>query len=336
METNHHARLTSAELSQIWSAYQQDTMVNCVLQHFSQIVEDPDVADIVQQGLEMSRAHIPKLTNFFSGENWPVPHGFTEADVDLSAPRLFTDSFMLYYMQQMGTMGMNAYSLAISLAARPDVHAYFTSCMTESFNLHAKANDLLLEKGLYIRSPYLTPPDHIDFVTDQKFLGGWFGAQRPLVSLEIANLYANIQRNALGQSLMTAFSQTASTEKIRKFMVQGKEMAAKHVDVFSSKLRQDELPASVTPDASVTDSTVAPFSDKLMMYHTTALIALSVAYYGTSLSTSLRKDLTADYTRLSAENMKYAGEGAKITIDQGWMEEPPQALNRDQLAKKKD
>lgn len=336
METIHNAHLTSAELSQIWSSYQQDTMSICVLKYFLETVEDPNIAEILQQALELSQSHVPKLTNFFTGEKWPVPKGFTEADVNLNTPRLFTDSFMLYYIQQMGTLGVNGYSMGISLAARPDIHTYFTTCITESFNLHAKANDLLLEKGLFIRSPYLTPPDSIDFVTDQKFLGGWIGENRPLISLEIANLYANIQRNALGNSLMTGFSQIAGTEKIRKYMVKGKGIAAKHIEVFSSKLNQDELPASVTSDSAVTNSTVSPFSDKLMMYHTSALIAISVAYYGTSMSTSLRKDLMTDYTRLSAENMKYAGEGAKMIIDKGWMEKPPQAQNRDQLAKNKD
>lgn len=334
MEKNHNAKLTSAELSQVWTAYQQDTMAVCVLKHFLETAEDPDISAIIQHALHLSQSHIPKLTAFFTGDTWPVPKGFTEADVNPEAPRLYTDHFMLYFIQQMGTLGMNAYSMGIGLSARPDVHDYFTSCMTESFKLHKQANDLLLEKGLFIRSPHLTPPDGIDFVTDQSFLGGWFGENRPLVSMEIANLYDNIQRNVLGKSLLTGFIQIVQREDLQKYMKKGKDIASKHIEVFSSKLNQDGLPASVTSDGAVTNSTVSPFSDKLMMYQATALIAVSIAYYGTSMSTSLRKDITVDYTRLSAEIMKYSAEGAKTMIDYGWMEEPPQAHDREKLAKK--
>lgn len=336
MEANHNAQLTASELSQIWSSYQSDTMSVCIIKYFLKNVEDPDISAILQEALRLSESHIPKLKAFFSNDNWPAPQGFTEADVKLDAPRLYTDSFVLYFLQQLGALGTNAYSLAISLAARPDVHTYFTTCMTESFNLHDQANNLMLEKGMFIRSPYLTPPDSIDFVSDQKFLGGWFGDQRPLISTEIANLYANIQRNNLGVSVLTGFSQVAASEDIRKYLIKGKEIAEKHVEVFSSKLNQDDLPASVTSDAAVTNSTIAPFSEKLMMYLTTALIATSIGYYGLSISTTLRKDLSTDYIRLTGEILKYAKEGAEITIGRGWMEEPPQAQDRDKLSKKQN
>lgn len=335
MEPIYNADLTSAELSQIWTSYLQDTMSICVLEHFLQTVEDPDIAAILQHALDLAQSHIPQLTNFFTGDHWPVPKGFGESHVNLSAPRLYTDSFMLFYIQQYAALGLKGYHLAVSLSARPDVHAYFGTCITESLNLHTEANDLLLRKGLYIRAPYLTPPDEIHFVTNHEFLGGWFGEQRPLVSLEIADLYANIQRNTLGKALVTGFSQVAKMEEVRKYMAQGKEIATKHVEVFSSKLNQGNLPASVTTDASVTNSTIAPFSDKLMMYHATQLITISISYYGTAMSTNVRKDLIADYTRLTGEIMKYAAKGTKIMIDHGWMEEPPKAQDRDQLAKKK-
>lgn len=335
MGISHDAKLTSAELSQIWAAYVNDSMAICVLQHFSETVEDPDIAAVIQQGLQFSQSHIQQLTTFFNGENWPLPQGFTDADIHPGTPRLFSDHFMLYYMHQMGMLGLNAYSMALALAARPDLHDYFDQCLKESSQLHKQANDVLLEKGLYIRSPYIPAPEGIDFVTDKKFLGGWFGDTRPLLSLEIANLYANIQRNDLGKALMVAFSQVANSQEVQQFMVRGKEIASKHIRVFSASLNKDDLPATVTWDTEVMKSTISPFSDKLMMFHTTALIGLSVGYYGMSLSTSLRMDLSADYTRLTAEILKYSADGAKIMIDNGWLEEPPQAPNRTQLKKRK-
>ena len=112
-------------------------------------------------------------------------------------------------------------------------------------------------------------------------------------------------------------------------------MATKHVEVFGSLLTKDDLPSPVTWDAEVTQSTVSPFSDKLMMFHTTALIGIGMGYYGTALSTCLRKDVAAVYIRLTAEIGKYSLDGAKMMIDHGWIEEPPKAANRDELAKSK-
>ncbi len=91
----------------------------------------------------------------------------------------------------------------------------------------------------------------------------------------------------------------------------------------------------MTSDTYVTESTVSPFSDRMMMFIITGLIALGIGYYGTSISTSIRRDLTAHYDRLIHEILKYSEDGANILIDNGWMEEPPRASDRDELAKKK-
>ncbi|MFD1413372.1 DUF3231 family protein [Oceanobacillus jeddahense] len=334
MTSTHNAPLSSAEISQIWTTYQEDTTSICMLTYFLKTVEDPDISALLQHALELSESHIPKLTNFFNGENWPVPQGFSEKDVNLSTPRLYTDGFMLHYLQMMGILGMNAYSIAIGTAVRSDIHDYYSECMTETVDLHKKANSLLLEKGLFVRAPDITPPDRIAFVTDNSFLGKWMGDTRPLTALEIANLYANSQRNILGKSLLIGFSQVASDPEVRKHMVKGKEIAEKHVETFNTKLNQDDLPVSATSDAGISDSTISPFSDRLMMFFTGSLIAASIGYYGSSMSMDARKDLITNYSRLTIEILKYSAESAKLMINNGWMEEPPQAKNRDKLAKK--
>jgi hypothetical protein len=86
--------------------------------------------------------------------------------------------------------------------------------------------------------------------------------------------------------------------------------------------------------SEVTNSTVSPFSDKLMMFHIAGLIASGIAQYGISISVSPRRDIGVMYTRLMAEIAKYSEDGANIMINNGWMEEPPKAADRDELAKK--
>jgi hypothetical protein len=111
-------------------------------------------------------------------------------------------------------------------------------------------------------------------------------------------------------------------------MTRGKEIAEKHENVFREVLLKDDLPLPSTWDSATSQSTVAPFSDKLMMFHVNILNATSIASYGTSIAGSLRKDLSADYSRLTLEVIKYADDGVKIMIKNNWLEQPPQAVDR--------
>jgi hypothetical protein len=307
-------------------------MIICVFRHFLETVEDPDIAALLRKTLEYPVSHVPQLVRFLQGDQWPVPQGFTDSDVNLQAPRLYSDSFMLYYLHYIGASVMDFYGKALVLCAREDVRNYFKACLGQSIELNDMTTRLLLEKGLYVRSPYLAPSQSVDFVTDRKFLGGWFGENRPLISMEITNYYSNLQRNALGKMLLIGFGQVASQPEIRKFMMRGTEIAGHHVEIFSSRLKQDDLAVSIPWDMTVSNSTVAPFSDKLMMFHTTSLIGMSIGYYGLGVGMSMRKDVAADFLRVIAETLKFASDGAKIMIDRGWLEEPPQAADRKELS----
>ncbi|HET7627775.1 MAG TPA: DUF3231 family protein [Bacillales bacterium] len=331
----HATKLTAAEISQLWGAYMNDSMSSRFLEYFSNTVEDEAVAGLIEQALKLSQNHITELSKLLKKEHWMVPMGFTDADVNLDAPPLYSDSFVLFYLQELGTLGMNLYALSITLSARDDVRRYFIDCLRESTELFEKTQQLLLEKGLYIRAPYIPSTDEMTFVRNDSYLGGWFGTQRPLSAIEITNLYKNRQRNELGEKLILGFSQVAENEQVRSFMKKGHAIAKKHVSIFGSQMTKDNLPASETWDTMVSTSTEAPFSDKLMMFHTTSFIGLSISFYATAISTSLRKDLTSNYARLITEIMKYANDGAKIMIKNGWMEQPPQAADRDQLTRER-
>lgn len=101
--------------------------------------------------------------------------------------------------------------------------------------------------------------------------------------------------------------------------------------MFGSLLNEESLPVPMTWDSEVTDNTSFVFSDRLIMFETTSLTASSIGYYGLALGGSMRRDISTHYTRLLAEIMKYAEDGANIMIDNGWLEEPPMAPNRDEL-----
>ncbi|WP_099156861.1 DUF3231 family protein [Virgibacillus ndiopensis] len=332
MVTEHHTKLTSAELSQLWTSFQNDSGSICILKYFLKTVEDSEIQSILDHALQLSQSHIQKLTTIFTEENYPLPKGFSkDQDLNIDAPRLFSDVFMLQFMKQSAQISLNGYSFAKTLAVRSDIDQFYAQCLAEANQLDTMAKNMLLRKGLYVRSPYIPYPKKVDFIKKQRFLTGWFGERRPLLSLEITNLFTNFQRNALGIANLIGFSQVAKSEKVTLFFIRGKEIATKHNEIFSSLLREGDLPIPMSSDTYVTESKVAPFSDKLMLFTITGLISLGIGYYGTSISTSLRRDLTSHYDRFIHEILKYSEDGANILIENGWMEEPPRASDRDNL-----
>jgi hypothetical protein len=135
--------------------------------------------------------------------------------------------------------------------------------------------------------------------------------------------------------LITGFSQVAKSKEVRQYMLRGREISAKHFEVFSSVLHQEHLSSAKNLTSEVTDSIVSPFSDKLMMFHIAGLVASGIGQYGAAMSTSPRRDLGVMYTRLIGEIAKYSEDGANIMINNGWMEQPPKAADRDELANRK-
>jgi spore coat protein CotF len=335
MKTKHNeVALTSSELANLWVSYLNDTMAICGIKYFLANIQDEQIRSVLEYALKISQRHVQKVTKIFNEEDYPIPQGFTEKDVNLDAPRLFSDRMYLFYILNMGKFGLTSYALAISFAARTDIVQFYSTCMDETQELHNRAKELTKEKGFYTRPPQIPKPEQIDFVKKQSFLAGWFGDRRPLLGIEIANLVYNAKRNALGQALITGFSQVAKSKEVRRYFERGREIAGKHFEIFTSLLQEDYSSAGVLNLTSdVTDSKIAPFSDKLMMYHIAALIASGIGQYGVAMASSPRHDLGVHYGRLTTEIGHYADDGANIMINNGWMEQPPVAADRKVLAK---
>lgn len=330
----HQNDMTAAEISSLWVSYQNDTSNICAISFFLVHVEDPQIRDVLEASLKVAKDNKAKSEEIFRQEEYPLPQGFIDKDVNYKAPRLFTDKIYLHYILNITNLSTTADTTAITLAARSDLIDFYTNKLKSELNLHKQALELAKQQGTYTRTPIIPKPDKIDIVEKESFLTGWFGNRRPLLGVEIANLDYASRRNALGQAAITGFSQVADSKEVRQYFEKGRDIAKKHNDIFNDILAEDYLPGARPMTQEVTDSTVAPFSDKLMMDVVTTLIATGIAQYGTAMSASPRHDLGAVYARLSAEIAKYSNEGANILIENGWMEQPPIAADRKKLAKR--
>ncbi|EDL66358.1 hypothetical protein BSG1_03360 [Bacillus sp. SG-1] len=270
----------SSELGKLFANYQGDSVYSCVFEHFLEVVEDDEVRDFVDMALSFSKKHLEQISMLFKHESIPIPTAFGEQDVHRGAPRLFSDIFMVFYTREMARAAFLAYGSALSTSYRQDVVSYFEGCLQDSVQVYKKATALLLSKGFDITAPEIPYPAKVDFVEKESFISIIAGKGRPLLGVEIKHLQVNIYTNALGKALMLAFSQVASSEKLRQFFREGSQLAGKQITELSSFLQRDDLPSPRVLDDQVTDSTISPFSDKLLLSHASIATATGITNYG--------------------------------------------------------
>jgi len=324
-------KLHSSELAALWGSYLNDSMAACVLKYFLAKNEDAAFADVIRYALHLSEQHVRTVRDLFEKEGIPCPVGFTEEDVFVEAPRLYSDPLHMYYINSMCKIGMAFYGFSLSQITRTDVKAFYTESLQSTVELYNRVADVLLNKGLYMKPPVIPYPERIEFTRNQGFLDGLIGPRRPMTATEISHLFANLQTNAIGYTLLLGFSQVASDPKVRDHLIRGTDIAKKHVQIFSSALTDEDVDAPMTWAKTVERSKVPPFSDKIMAYHATFLTSISIGNYGMAFGNSPRKDIAIDYARLIEEISEYGNDGANIMIANGWLETPPQNADRKEL-----
>lgn len=332
--TSSYVELTAAEISNLWRTYQADSIDICGISFFLIHAEDPEIRQVLEKCLQIVKDNKQQLEQIFNYENYPIPQAFSEKDINFNAPRLFSDKLYLHYILNLADIHLLNYSANLAMAARTDIIDFYSKELQKTQKLYQQIIELVESKGIYIRTPSIPKANKVEFVKKESFLSGWFGNRRPLLGLEIAHLSYASRRNSLGQAVITGFSQVAKSKEIRKFFEKGRDISGRHKNTFTDILNENYLSDGMLMTSEVTDSTVSPFSDKLMMTLVTVLNAAGIAQYGIAISASPRHDLGLQYTKLAGEIAKYSNEGASIMIENGWMEQPPIAADRESLAKR--
>lgn len=322
---------TSGEIGSLWQAYQYESLMNCGMQFFLRHVEDTEIKKLLKKSLKLSIKRINKVEELLQEEDHPLPEGFKDGDVNLKAPRLFSDTLYLEYLIHKFQMEFSNYNWPIVTAVKLPIQQFYKEVMRDTMKMEMETKELLKKKGLLIRSPYVAKMKNVSYIKKDSFLSGWFGNRRPLMALEIEQMVFNGKRNALGQAVIAA--QVAKAKEVHDYFTKGRELSKKIIRVFSDKLGEVYLPsATMVKTDQVMESIEASFSDKMMMNLITT-IAFEISRYGLAISMGPRHDLM--YTRLSVDVSAYANEGANIMIDNAWIEQPTIAAGRKHLADKK-
>lgn len=327
----HDIRLTSSEIASLWITYMDYNLVGCMYKHFLSNVEDRNTRSIIEYDLSLANKRTAWVKNAFEQEDIPVPNGLTDEDIDLQAPRLYSDPFYLYYIMDKTRIAMTTNSLALTASTRPDIREFYARCCDSTTIVFQKTVDLLLTQGIYTRPPYITIHKKVDTVKRQKFLTGFLGDRRPLLAQEISGLYLGARINNIGRDMVLGFRQVVKSKQVRDYLDRGIALANKLVERYSSFLVKENIPVPMSSDTFVTDSKVSPFSDKLIMAQVVYMNSAGMVSKGAILSTSLRHDIISALALSMTEIADYAGDGVNIMIDNGWLEEPPRLVDRKEL-----
>ncbi|WHZ05522.1 DUF3231 family protein [Neobacillus sp. YX16] len=325
---------SAIELGKLWATYLGNSMSNRILSYFLKNVEDEYVKTLLENGYNLTVDFMKTIEKFFTNDKVAIPIGFTEEDVNLGAPRLFEDQFYVHYLKYAAKAGLSLYAIAIPLTLREDVREFFIYCNTTTTILLGQINNVLLEKGYIIKAPTIPVPTKVDFIQKENYLNGFFGDIRELHALEITHLYDNIENNITSKALLIGFSQVAKKEKVRSYFVRGKEITDKEVQRFQDKMHKGNLPFPSQIDHLVTDSTFSPFSDRIMVFHKVDMFSIKIRSFANAMSVNGRRDIGLMYMKSLAEVTLFVEDGANIMIEHGWMEQPPKAIDRENLSSK--
>jgi spore coat protein CotF len=326
MSSPENVNITSAEMASLWQGYINSTHSNCMLQYFIAKAEDPEILEVLNNALQSMEASKNACRQMLQSENVPVPTGFSNQDVNINAPRLFSDSFSLMYIKNLAKAMVVSNGLMFTASTRKDIREYFKGELAKGTTLFDHVSNVLLDKGLYVRPPFIEPSQKTDFIEDKDYLNGvdFLSDQRYLNSVEISHIFLNINANVLGSALTKAFAQTADLKPIREFMETAEKVSEEVVQSLSEFLTGSELPSPMTSDALVYSSSQSPFSDRLMMYQISVLTGVGLSDYATSLAASMRNDLKRHYMDLLEDTAKLAKRAESLMIEHHWLEQPPQ------------
>ncbi len=335
MTTEAKIQLTSTELGSLWIIYLTTSARLIMLDYFKDKTIDKEAQNILTTYISEEQTIKNKIVNIFNNEKAVIPIGFDERDVVSEAPPLYDDFFHIMFLRQMVKISFSTSAVYTAMSYKKEVHDVLKLNYDVADNYYVMSTNYLLGKGVLARPPYVTMPKQVEFIEDKNYMSGFniFSEKRSLNTIEVGFINQAIEDNIFGMQLMTGFAQVATESEVKKYFIEGKELAKKIISQYSDVLLQSDIQPPSAWAGKATDSTKPPFSDKLMMYLTSLISSTSIGFTAIGTSFSMRSDLHIKLALIAKDAFDYAKEGSKIMIAHKWMEEPPQMEDRNQLTK---
>ncbi|MBU5215089.1 DUF3231 family protein [Heyndrickxia oleronia] len=327
-------KLTSSEIGTLWGEFVNGTMTDVVNKYMVSIIEDEEIKSIFENAIKTFEKQKQQIVCFMQKEGFPVPIGFTESDLFKGKQRLFTDIFCLHYLHIMTLHGLLGHTTSLSVSVRKDLRDFYDSCNNDAKKMFHQTIELLLKKGSFQKDPLFYPAKNPEYVSGNDFIDGFFGKGRRLSATEVLSISFNLKKSIMAKTLSIAFSQVAQTKEVRKFLMETEKTSDGQIKTFSKIMQNDNLPVPKSWETEVTTSTDSPFSDKLILYHMGFLFQAAQNYHGAGLASAMRTDLVTAYENTIIKNLLVTKKWFNLMVHNKWLEQPPLAPNRKEIAKK--
>jgi hypothetical protein len=324
-------RLSSSEMSQLWLGYQTVSSRKCILQYLIAKAQDPEIKSLFTDTLNEVNWQLSTATDIFNSVGFPIPHGFTDEDVEPNAQRLYSDSLMLTYYNMFTRLRFSLVAYAIPLTTRPDVREFFNSALVHEQNFFNKSEDLLNKKGINAKPPYTPVPEKVNYIENQTWYGDLFGGKRSINVLELTHVFQRLETKLIESAIHLGFTRVVKDPKIKAYLLKGLDVLDKEIKRWSTILHKENLILPRSWRNEVTNSVESPFSDKLILFQTLLSVTYSVSVNGFALANCNRKDLLAAFTEAEIELASYGKDGLDLMIAHGWMEEIPLVADRNEI-----
>ena len=327
--------ISAPEVGTLWLTYTEKTLIMRMLEYFIEKSDDQQARNITGGLWQELNFFVLQMEEIFIDQKMVKPVGFTKEDVNLEAPKLYDNGFDIMFVRVLKEVSMGMYTINMNMAYNDKIMQIYEGLTSVTQKIYKLSTLYLLEKGILTLPPKVTMPKTNEFIKSKSYLNGFnpFNEKRALNDIELGFLHHGIETNNIGLQLITGFAQCAENKDVKKYFVKGMELCKKQIKAFEDILLESNVQFSATSGSTVTNSTVAPFSDKLMMHCVYLLNGFGLV--GNSFGTffSLRNDISMKTTLLAKDVYFYGQEGVEIKIKHGWFEEPPQMEDRAQIIK---
>lgn len=329
--------ISVSEIGSLWQTYQEKTLIMRFLEYFIEKAEDSQARNILGGLWQELNFYVTEMENIFSEQGIAIPNGFTSDDVNLEAPKLYDNGFDIMFVRILKEVSMGLYTLGMNMTYNKKIMGIYEGLTAVTQKIYKLSTTYLLDNGILSLPPKVSVPKKTEYIKSKSYMDGFklIGEKRPLNDLEVGILHHNLEANNIGMQLITGFAQCAQNKEAKQYFVKGIEIAKKQVKVMEEILVEANVHLSAVSGATVTTSTVPPFSDKLMMHCIYILNGFGLIGSGTGGFFSLRNDLALKTLLLAKDVYFYAQEGIKIKIKNSWFEEPPQMEDRSNIIKKR-
>ena len=333
MTTETEVQLTSSELGTLWMTYIALSARLSVFDIFNDNTIDKEAKSIFNAYMVDGQNLKEKFLNIFNNKNVVIPLGFTEKEVVREAPPLFDDIFNIMQFRKAMKLNLGRSGVFAAMTYQKEVNDIFKRSFEISNKYYMMTTNYLSGKGVLARSPYVIMPKQVQFVEDKNYMSGFnvLSHRRSLDTIEVGYINESIESNVLTIQFLTGFAQVAKEIEVKKYFIEGKKLSEKIVAELSNILLQSDIQPSSKYAGKVTDSTQAPFSDKLMMYTNSLISSTTLGFTELGTAFSMRNDLPLKLAFVSKDTFEYAKKGSKIMIEHKWMEEPPQMKETNQI-----